>query len=399
MDRAVFINHLPLGSASNYRQAGFAKYLRAQGYRSELIGRAPKARASKARTGRLEAEPAFEETFFWKEPMASRFIPNLSLLSGEAKGAEIVHVNRASPYTATLLSLRRRPRGSALVVDMEDWDGYGGYSSYARKLGIRGWLLSAYESWFPRSADTVLVVSHLLRSHMLAMGIPEGKLFVIPNGFDEDLFHPDIDGKGIREQYRLGDSPVVMYSSALWSFERELHEVALGAFRIASQDFPDAKLLLTGAGDLDVKTMAKELGLGDRVVTTGFVPREQIPRLMAASDVALHVISYHPFHQASSPMIIPEYMAMGKPIVAPRSGEIGTMLADGAGLPVDGLDPSVIASSLVRLLRDESLRRELGQKAAVRAKAMYSYRVLAARLRDAYEAARMARSDGGRNSL
>ena len=341
MDRVVFVNHLPLGSASSYRQTGLAKYLRRRGYRPELLGRARKVRRhgesgstrrpTEGGTEGQENALPFDRTFLWREPMEGWFLQNSSMAARATKGADIVHVNRASPYTATMLGLGRVPRSYALVVDMEDWDGYGGYSSYARKTGARGWLLTACERLFPRSADAVLVVSRLLRSYMVSIGVPEEKIFLIPNGFDEELFHPDVDGSAVRRQYGLSDSPTVMYSSALWSFERPLHEVALEAFRVARSEVPEAKLLMTGAGDLDVKGIIRKLNLEDSVIMAGFVPRNMMPQLMASADVALHVISYHPFHQASSPMIIPEYMAMGKPIVAPRSGSLQPCSPTGLG--------------------------------------------------------------------
>ncbi len=115
-----------------------------------------------------------------------------------------------------------------------------------------------------------------------------------------------------------------------------------------------------------------------------------MPNLMAAADVALHVISYHPFHRASSPVIIPEYMAMGKAIVATDSGEIASLLGDGAGILVNGLDPEALASGVVRVLRDPSLRKGLGARAMERSMGL-SYRAAASSLREVYRAAASSR--------
>ncbi len=392
MDRVVFVNHLKTGSASSYRQAGLAKYLRKLGYHTSLLGRG--SQDGNSASSRDENASAYDETFFWEEQIAGRALQNLLLLRRILREADIVHINRANPYTATLMGFERSSFGGALVVDMEDWDGYGGYSTYARKLGPRGWLLTGYERVFPRMGDAVVVVSQLLRSYMLGVGVPEEKVSIIHNGFDEDLFDPGIDGREARMEYGLGSSPVVMYSGALWSFEREQHEVTLEAFRRVCAQVPDARLLLTGRGDLELKKTIEKLNLEANVVATGFVPRSKMPHLMAAADVALHVISYHPFHRASSPVIIPEYMAMGKAIVAPSSGELPTLLADGSGLLVGGLDSSALAAGVVRLLKDASLRKELGTRAARRSRELYSYRVAAASLKKTYDSAVRSRSAG-----
>ncbi len=384
MDKVVFVNHLRTGSASNYRQAGLSRYLRKLGYHTTLIGRESQGGASATSIGSI-SHPEFDEVIFWDEPIAEKLVSNLSLLSRALHDADVSHVNRANPYTATLTCLDRSSFGGALVVDMEDWDGYGGYSSYARKFGPRGWVLTGYERTFPRMADGVVVVSELLRSYMMSIGVPERKISLIHNGYDEDLFDPSTDGSRVRAEYHLGGSPVVMYSGALWSFEKEQHEVALKAFKKMCMEIPDAKLLITGKGDLELKKTIEEMKLGDNVVTTGFVPRSRMPEVMAAADVALHVISYHPFHRASSPVIVPEYMAMGKPVVAPASGELAFLLADGAGLLVNGLDSSALAAGLVKLLRDASLRVELGATAMRRSKELFSYRVAASALKSAYD--------------
>ena len=294
-----------------------------------------------------------------------------------------MHVNRANPYTATLATVARRET-RRLVVDMEDWDGFGGYSSYAGRYDPAGFLLTFYEQTFPRSADEVVVVSGLLQSRMLRAGVPGERISVIPNGFDPDLFHPGVDGRGARSRYGLDGSPVIIYAGSFWPFELEVHRLALRAFARVLGSEPEAKLMVVGRSSRAIADMAKDFGIEKRVAFTGFVPRSEVPGLMAAADVALHMISGHPFHLASSPMIVPEYMAMGKPVVAPALGELRSMLGSGAGLLVGRPDPQELASAVIRVAEDAALRRSLGARAAERARKMYSYELLAERLADVY---------------
>jgi glycosyltransferase involved in cell wall biosynthesis len=388
LERVVFFNHLRQGSASNERQEGLGKYLRREGYRTKFVMRRPRTRAAAGVIHQASQEKTSAETrVFWDEPLELKFLGNLSLTSWEARGADIIHVNRASPYTSSLLRLGKWSSRGALVVDMEDWDGYGGYSSYTANYGPKGWLLNFFERTFPKTADAVIVVSELLRSQILKLGVPPSRVFKVPNGFDPDLFHLGIDPSSMRETYGLADYPVLMYTSAYWQFERAQHSLALSVFRRVCDVYPEARLLMVGAGDLNIGELVHEFRLDANVIVTGFVPRSWMPGLMAAADAVFHVISDHPFHRASSPMVVPEYMAMGKAIVAPRIGELATMLSSGAGALVEGWDPSLMADQLVRVLGDESLRSELGRRAAAVAKEAYSYEVGAATLREAYRVA------------
>lgn len=381
MERVAFVNHLRLGSASSFRQAGLAKYLGRLGVTSDFLGRSGRQTGKAVLTSDW---PCFERIGYWNEPLVRKFSQNVKLFRAVARDDLVLHVNRANPYTATIAALGRAPPNK-LVVDMEDWDGFGGYASYARLYGARGGTLTLYENVFPRLGDLVLTVSHLLTKVMVHLGVPQEKLLFVPNGYDEELFDPSISGASVREKYGLKDCLVVIYMSTLWRFERGLHEIALRAFKEVSLEMPEARMLLVGGGDLDVSLLVDQLGLQGKAIPTGFVDRGQIPSLIAAADVAMHVISGHPFHAASSPMVMPEYMAMGKPIVAPRTGELAYALDGGAGWLVDSADPRLLAQGVKALLKDEDRRRAIGQRALQKVKEEYSYARLAARLKVAYE--------------
>jgi len=382
MAKVAFVNHLRLGSASSFRQAGLAKYLARLGMPSDFLGR-----EGHSVTNAAEVPPewkCFERISFWKEPLVPGIRDNVKLLRSVARESSLLHVNRANPYTATVVALGK-PLATKLVVDMEDWDGFGGYSTYAGFYGARGGLLTLYENSFPRLGDLVLTVSHLLTARMVQLGVPREKLMLIPNGYDEELFNSSISGEAVRAKYGLDDRPVVIYMSTYWRFEKELHEIALRAFKEVSREHPEARLLMVGGGDLDVPALVASNGLEGVVVPTGFVDRKEIPLLIAAADVALHVISDRPFHRASSPMVMPEYMAMGKPIVAPRTGELAYALEGGAGWLVDAANPKLLAGGVKALLEDDTMRRDMGQRALARVREEYSYSKLAARLKVAYE--------------
>ena len=229
-----------------------------------------------------------------------------------------------------------------------------------------------------------MAVSHLLERRLHQLGVPKEKLLFIPNGYDSDVFQPSVSGRAVREAFSLGDSPLVIYVSTFHGFEAPLHRTALAAFKCASAKVPDAKLLMVGGGNLDVGSLVAEAGLKDRAIQAGRVPREKIPQIIAAADVALHVISDHPFHKASSPMVMPEYMAMGKAVVAPKTGELEFGLADGAGLLVKRPDPYLLGEGVIQMLKDEERRRAIGERAMKRARKEYSYDVLTERLREAY---------------
>ncbi len=383
MRRILFTNHLPPGSASCYRQADLAKYLTKRGFRCDFIARRPRSPPGRVQEPASQEWP-FRSTTYWEEPLERSLLANVRLFRRTIEGSPLIHVSKAFPYTAAVITMGNIPRRK-LSVDMEELDGYGGYASYAGLYGPKGNLLTVCERLFPMLGDIVLAVSHHLVERMHQLGVPRDRILFVPNGYDEDQFNTSISGDDVRERYSLGDSKVVIYVSTFHRFETELHRAALAGFKLASAEVPDAKMLMVGGGNLDVSSLVAESRLQDRVVLAGRVPREMIPSMIAASDLALHVISDHPFHVSTAPMVVPEYMAMGKAVVAPRIGELAFGLADGAGLLVERPDPRLLAEGMVRLLKEDSTREAIGMEALRRARAEYSYAILAARLGSAYD--------------
>jgi glycosyltransferase involved in cell wall biosynthesis len=97
------------------------------------------------------------------------------------------------------------------------------------------------------------------------------------------------------------------------------------------------------------------------------VPRGEVEAALAAFDVAVQpaVTSY------ACPMKILEYMAAGRPIVAPGSANVRELLTHGeTGWLCPGEEPAPSAEALeagvLSLARDPDLRRRLGQAARER---------------------------------
>src|SRR5262249_34768155 len=117
-------------------------------------------------------------------------------------------------------------------------------------------------------------------------------------------------------------------------------------------------LLIVGDGPAraELEARALRLGLADRVRFTGVVRREDIPRHVAAYDVALQPAAT-PY---ASPLKLFEYMALGRAIIAPIQPNICEILVDGDDALL--FDPSVdgdFAAKTERLVNDAGLRRQL----------------------------------------
>jgi len=210
-----------------------------------------------------------------------------------------------------------------------------------------------------RGADFALPVTDVLADHLRAVGVPQARIRVIPNGINEAHFAAAPQPAAARAALGWEGALVLGFTG----FVRDWHGMDRVIRWMASDRAPaNARLLVVGDGPArpDLERLAAELRLGDRVRFTGVIHRDRVPALVAAFDIALQpaVVDY------ASPLKLIEYLALGKAIIAPRQRNIEEVLDDGqnALLFAPG-DEAGFEQALARLAGDAALRERLGQGA------------------------------------
>ena len=106
----------------------------------------------------------------------------------------------------------------------------------------------------------------------------------------------------------------------------------------------------------DVKDLAKELGLEQAVIFTGF--RHDVPNLIATMDVCVHASNL----PDPCPLVIFDYMAAGKPVTATSGGGVPEIIIDGAtSILVPMKDPTALERAIMEMLNNPEKRKGLGQ--------------------------------------
>lgn len=231
-----------------------------------------------------------------------------------------------------------------------------------RKLAFPG-LARRLEHFVWRRADRVVAVSDAVRLHIQRAGVPAGRIIVLPNGVDPDVFHPLADGQRVRELLGLEGRFIIGLSGTfkLWHGT----DLLLAAFEDVHQADQTSHLLLAGDGPVRAKLEqeVRAKGLCDAVTFTGGVPHTEMPEYLAAMDVA--VAPYPKLDDFYfSPLKLYEYMAAGRAIVASRAGQVAEILTNGVNaLLYEPGEKRGLVECILRLRRDENLRRTLGEEA------------------------------------
>ncbi len=132
----------------------------------------------------------------------------------------------------------------------------------------------------------------------------------------------------------------------------------LVAFDMVRQAQPAAQLLIVGEGPMRAQLAGQieALGLGGAAHLLG--SRDDVPRLLAASDLYLSAS-----HWEGLPLSILEAMAAGLPVVATSVGEMPRLLGGGLGMLVPPHQPVALAEAVGALLGAPGQRAALGAAA------------------------------------
>jgi glycosyltransferase involved in cell wall biosynthesis len=214
-----------------------------------------------------------------------------------------------------------------------------------------------------RSAAHILTVSDALKRYVEAAGITPNRVSCLPNGVDTRRFTPAIGPGPVRARYALGDRPVIGFVGSLkpWHGLDFLFE----GLRALSRRHGLWRLLLVGDGPglADAVERAQEETLAGRVVLAGKVPHQEIPAYLAAMDLTVA-----PYAEADdfyfSPLKVLESLAAGRPVVAPRLGQLTDLIRDGVtGLLYPPGDRLAFVDHVDGLLSDPTRRRAMGDRA------------------------------------
>lgn len=238
----------------------------------------------------------------------------------------------------------------------------------AKKWGVHrpiwgNWLERKYEAKSLQESDLVSCVSEEVRQKVIDLGIAASKVIVSHNRVDSTVFHPGIVGAEIRNELGLNGKTVLGWTGSFRNFHGL--PTVVRAFKKVNKNHPDTVLLLVGEGsEYDrIKALAKELGVEDKVVMPGKKAFVQIPDYVASFDIALvSAQSAEGFHY--SPLKLREYLALGKPIIAPKAGNLPELFEDGKDLLLyDTGDEDHLANQMLRLVSNTEMRKDFSENA------------------------------------
>jgi glycosyltransferase involved in cell wall biosynthesis len=204
-------------------------------------------------------------------------------------------------------------------------------------------------------ASATITVTDAMRERLIGLGHAPDDIRVVINSPSFTRFdaasHPT---RALREDGRLR----LVYTGALTpTYELDVTLRAVAAIHARRPDL-DVVLDLYGRGDFEdaLRSLAKDLGIAERVVFHGRIPIDDVPAALAAADIGLAPTRLDRFTALTVSGKVYEYAAMRKPIVASRLPTVERDFPADAVSTYPSGDAEAMAEAIISLADDDAAR-------------------------------------------
>lgn len=225
---------------------------------------------------------------------------------------------------------------------------------------IRSSLLSPVIRWFERriynQVDFLSANNPAMANYCVELGTRSKPSKVHFPPLDLSHFRNQGRDQDLRRSFSFKDEDrVLVYMGSFFYFSGLID--ALEEFAEVSKSSPNLKFLLIGGGEQDseLRQRVARLGLSEKVVFTGFISYEDLPRYLKIADVAVNTLEPTLVANVAFPNKVLQYMAASLPVVSTRLDGLEQTFGDRAGITwaSDSKDVLRTASKLSQLTESE----------------------------------------------
>jgi len=281
-----------------------------------------------------------------------------SFLITYGKNYDILHSNWTIAAFASILSKPFHNRPILLTLH--------GSEVYSSKevLGLR-----IFTRWVLNHCNHVVCVSNALKEEVVALGLTETKVTVIPNGVNTLDYLPQ----------KSPTNPIILFIGSLT--EQKGVKYLLEAFADVNRSFQDSHLRIVGEGPELEKliTLTQRLGIQENVSFEDVVAHSKVSTIMQESSIFVL-----PSMNEGFGLVLLESLANGLPAIAFNSGGVRDILSDGAGILVEPGNVEQLANAIKNLITDKDLYAHIRKQGFQKSK-NFSWDIVATKVSDIYE--------------
>ena len=185
-------------------------------------------------------------------------------------------------------------------------------------------------------------------------------------------------------QLKPDNAPLIMYAGTLKDYQGL--DILLKALTKLKRQRVRFRLAILGDGGLGkeyYQQMTERLGIVKHCTFLGMVPHNEVKEYLTIADILVSPRKDNEITRGGFVSQLPEYMAMGKVIVATSISDCDKMLSDNVGILVRPNSSQALAEGIVKAIREKNNWKSYQNKARLRAKS-FSWEENSKRLIDLY---------------
>ncbi|MEM2294111.1 MAG: glycosyltransferase [Nitrososphaerota archaeon] len=233
-----------------------------------------------------------------------------------------------------------------------------------------------------QDASKVIALNNLEAEQYRAMGVPEEKIAIVPNGIDLSDY-ANLPPKGsFKSKHNIPeDKKIILYLGRIHRTKGIDFLIKAYAYLTRKIGYKDAILVIAGPNDgylNEAKVLAKSLDLANSIIFTGFISKEDKLKALVDAEVFVTPCFY------GFPVTFLEACATGTPIVTTNLGDVLEWIDGKAGY-VTRPTPYDMAEAIHSIISDEELRRRLSENCVNIVKSCFSIENITSKLEKVYE--------------
>jgi PEP-CTERM/exosortase A-associated glycosyltransferase len=355
----VLDHSIPLHSGYTFRTLSILREQRALGWETFHI--------TGSKQGKFSAPEEMVDGYsFFRTPVDNGLLGRLPILNQVAvinglvkrlRGVipqvkpDVLHAH--SPSLNAIAALRvGKELGIPVVYEVRAfWEDAAVDHGTSSEFGLRYRLTRSLETYALKRANAVTTICEGLRNDMLKRGIPAKKITVIPNAVDIEKFSiGGVPDQKLKNELGLQNKRVMGFIGSFYAYEGL--DILLRALPIMLPKIADIAILLVGGGpqDKQLRQLAKDLGIQDKVIFTGRVPHEQVNQYYSLIDILVYPRLSMRLTDLVTPLKPLEAMAQGQLLAASDVGGHLELIKDGkTGVLFKSNDPQSLADKVIDL--------------------------------------------------
>lgn len=261
---------------------------------------------------------------------------------------DIIHAQSTNPLTILIYMFQRK---STLITTFHDVKPHLGLEKKIMLRFVRFWLM--------KKSQQIFVHGECLKKIMIAeYNIPENKIKVIPIGEHNVSPFKKYTKMNVKEE-----KSVLFFG---WIEIRKGLEYLIRAEPIISKEVPGTKIIIAGkSSEMNLSKGYFEKCQHLMINKNNFeIYNSHISWKFGAELFQKSSIVILPYIEVSQSGVIPTAYGFKKPVVVTRVGAMPEIVDDGiTGLIVPPKDPDALARAIIQLLKDDRLRKDMGENA------------------------------------